>query len=263
MHHAGDGRLVRARVEVEHAAAVGVGKDAGAGGGAEGREPAGDLAAAAHDHEGDEVGQADERVRARVPGGRDELHRLGRDPVLPQGRRDHQLDQGRRAAQRGGTRAQHGGAAGLEHLGRDVDRHVRPGLEHRADHPDGHAPLEHPLARGQGADEALQRRLGGVGEHLELDGHVGEPLGREPQPVEQAAGHAPTLGGLDVRGVRGQQVRGPVAQRRRHRAQGGVDGRAAGRAHPGRGTGGPLRGGADGGVLGGLGVIGDGSLQWC
>ena len=136
-------------------------------------------------------------------------------PFSLQGRRDHQLDQRRRAAQRGGTRAQHGGAAGLEHLGRDVHRHVRPGLEHRADHPDGHAPLEHPLAGGQGADEALQRRLGGVGEHLELDGHVGEALGRQAQPVEQAAGHAAALGGVDVRGVRGEQVvgRGRAAPR--------------------------------------------------
>ena len=81
--HPDDFRLVRARVEVEHAAAVGVGEHAGAGGGAERREPAGDLAAAAHDDERHEVGQPDERVRARVTGRRDELHGLGRDPVLP------------------------------------------------------------------------------------------------------------------------------------------------------------------------------------
>ena len=68
---------------------------------------------------------------------------------------------------------------------------------------DRHAPLEHPLARRQGPDERLQRRLGGGREHVELVGHVGEPLGGEPQPVQQAAGHAAALGGVDVRGVRG------------------------------------------------------------
>ena len=136
-----------------------------------------------------------------VAGGRDELHGLGRGTVLPQRRRDHQLDQGRRTAEGSGAGPQHRRAAGLEHLGGDVDRHVRPGLEHGADHPDRYPPLEHPLAGGQRADEALQGRFGGVGEHLELDGHVGEPLGSEPEAVEQAAGRAwlaDTIAGRDA-----------------------------------------------------------------
>ena len=101
----------------------------------------------------------------------------------------------------------------------------------------------------------LQGRLGGVGEHLELHGHVGEALGGQAEAVEQAAGHAAALGGVDVGGVRGQQVVGPVAQRRGHGAQRGVDGRSTGGADAGSRGGGPLGGEADGGVLGGLGVV--------
>ena len=214
----GDVRLGRAGVEVEHAAAVGVGEHAGARGGAERGELPGDLAAAAHDHERHELGQADQRVGARVAGGGHELHRLGGHAVGGERRGDHVLHEGLRAAQRGRARAQDGGAAGLEHLRRHVDRDVGPGLEHRADHADGHAALVHPLPRRQVADEHLQRRLRGGGEDVELGGHVGEALGGEAEAVEQALGHAARLGGLDVGAVGGEQAsarsrRSPAAAR--------------------------------------------------
>jgi hypothetical protein len=64
-------------------------------------------------------------------------------------------------------------------------------LEHRADDADRHAPLEHPLAGGEGADEPLDLQLGGGREDVELVGHVGEALGGEAEPVEQPAAIPP------------------------------------------------------------------------
>ena len=142
-------------------------------------------------------------------------------------------------------------AAGLEHLRGHVHGDVRAGLEHRADHADRHPPLEHPLPRRQRAHRALQRRLRGGGEHVELVGHVGQPLRGEPEPVEQAGGHAVPLGGGDVGGVGREQLAGALAQQVGGGAQGGVDGRAPGRPYPGRGSGGADRGRADGLVIGG------------
>ena len=179
--------------------------------------------------------------------------------MLSQRRRDHVVDQRGGAAQGSRPGAEDGGAAGLEHLRGDVDRHVGPRLEDRADHPDGHAPLEHALAGGQVADETLLGRLGGVGEHLELDGHVGEALGREPQAVEEAAGHAAGSCGVDVGVIGGEQRVGLAAQPTGGGAQGGVDGSAPGGTDARRGRGGSLRGGAHGDVLGGVGAAGDGA----
>ena len=258
----GDVRLGRAGVEVEHTAAVGVGEHAGARGGAERGELPGDVAAAAHDHERDELGQADQRVGARVAGGGHELHRLGGHAVGGERRGDHVLHEGLRAAQRGRARAQDGRAAGLEHLRRHVDRDVGPGLEHRADHADGHAALVHPLPRRQVADEHLQRRLRGGGEDVELGGHVGEALGGEAETVEQALGHAARLGGLDVGAVGGEQRLGPLAQEPGGGAQRGVDRRATRGPDARRGRGGALGGRADGGLLGGVrGGVDDGGAH--
>ena len=212
----------------------------------------GDVAAAAHDDERDELGQADQRVGARVAGGGDELHRLGGHAVGGERRGDHVLDERLRAAQRGRAGAQDGRAAGLEHLRRHVDRDVGPGLEHRADHADGHAALVHPLPRRQVADEHLQRRLGGGGEDVELGGHVGEALGGEAEAVEQALRHAARLGGLDVGAVGGEQRLGPLAQEPGGGAQRGVDRRATRGPDARRGRGGALGGRADGGLLGGV-----------
>ncbi len=82
-------------------------------------------------------------------------------------------------------------------------------------------------------------------------GHVGQPLRGEPEPVEQAGGHAVALGGGDVGGVGREQLAGALAQQVGGGAQGGVDGRAPGRPDPRRGGGGADRGLADGLVIGG------------
>ena len=228
----GDVRLGRAGVEVEHAAAVGVGEHAGARGGAERGELPGDVAAAAHDDERHELGQADQRVGARVAGGGHELHRLGGHAVGRERRGDHVLDEGLRAAQRGRARAQDGRAAGLEHLRRHVDRDVGPGLEHRADHADGHAALVHPLPRRQVADEHLQRRLGGGGEDVELGGHVGEALGGEAETVEQAL--RPCRPPRRPRRRRGWRRAGPRPARAGARRRRAARRRSPGHPRPGR-----------------------------
>jgi hypothetical protein len=78
-----------------------VGEDPGARGGTERGQLAGDLAAAPHHDERDEVGQPDQRLRACVAGRGDELHGSGRHAVALEGRRDHELDEGTGRAERG------------------------------------------------------------------------------------------------------------------------------------------------------------------
>ena len=196
---------VGAGVEVEDAAAVGVGEHAGARGGAERGEPAGDVPAAPHDDERDEVGQPDQRLGAGVAGGAGRAGPPRRARRCSQRGGDHLLDQRARCprplprcAERPATRALSTcDATSTVTLGRaSKTAPITPTGTRRSNTRSPSA------ARGRNAE----RRLGGVGEHVELDGHVGEALGGEAQAVEQARGHAVLLRGLDVGGVGGQQL---------------------------------------------------------
>ena len=211
----------------------------------------GDLAAAAHDHERHEVGQADQRVGARVAGRRDELHGASAGtPLAGERGRDHVLDEGLRAAQRGRARAQDGRAAGLEHLRGDVDRDVGPGLEHRADHADGHAALVHPLPVGRSRTNACSGGSGVAARTSSWVAMSARRSGVRRRRSSRPCGHAARLGGLDVGGVGGEQRLGPLAQEPGGGAQRGVDRRATRGPDARRGRGGAHGGRADGGLLG-------------
>jgi hypothetical protein len=81
--------------------------------------------------------------------------------------------------------------------------------------------------------------------------------GREPQPVEagrRSCPHARAASTSTAFAASRSAVRSRSAAAIVRRAASTAG--APGRAHPGRGAGGPLRGGADGTVFGGLGVTG-------
>ena len=156
------------RVDVEHAAALGVGERADA---VRGREP-GQLRrarpAAAQDHERHERGHRDEDARALAIGRAHEPDRGRRQPGPVERRTQHVVDERRDGAQRRAARPQYRRVQALEQLPRDVERDVRPGLEVRADGPDRDPPLVHDetVREGARADLALQRLERGCRLHL-------------------------------------------------------------------------------------------------
>ena len=189
------------------------------------------------------------------PGRRHELHarRRGRRP--PQRRARSPARPARRAAQRGRPGAQHGRAARLEHLRGDVDGDVRPGLEHRADHPDRAPAARTPARRRQvRTNRSAAARASSAStsswrpSRRAARGRAASRSSRPP-PCRRARRR-------DVGGVRGEQVVGPrrAAAAAMLRSAASI-GRSARRPDAGSRGGGPLGGEADGGVLGGLGVV--------
>ncbi len=243
-------RRVGGPVQVEHAAAVGVGQRPDpVPGGLGGQQPGG-LAAAAQDHQRDQAGLADQLGGGLPVGGADELEGAGVEPGGGHGRPDDVVEQGGGGAQGGGAGAQHAGVAGLEQLGGDVEGDVGPGLEVGPDDPDRDAALGQRQAGGEaGAGQLAQVGLLGrerrVGEQADLPGHLGDPGLVELEPVQQAAAEAGRLPGLHVGGVGGQDPRRLVAEQARHAAQGLVDDLGRGRAQARGAGGGRLAAGDD------------------
>ena len=141
-----------------------------------------------------------------------------------------ELDEDRVRGGRRARTAEDGGVAALQAQRRGVDRHVRPRLVDDRDDADRHPPVLHldaaferpPLE--QLADGILERD-----HRLDADGHRLDPLGVEPEPVDQGVVEPGVASGVEVDPVGLEDLGGPLAQQPRQRRQrrvlvGGRDG---------------------------------------
>ncbi len=216
-------------MNVKHPAAVGVRQRADPVRRAFRGQRAGGVAAAAQDHQRDQLRLADQRVRGRLAGHPDELDGGRVKARGGERRRDHLIGQRDRRAQRRAPGAQHARVARLDELRGDVHDDVRPGLEVRADHPDRAAALGEHQAAGQVADLAGSGLGRDPGEDLKLRGHRLQPLLVQPEPVADPGGQPVVRRRPHVVGVGGEHRGRGVLQGAGHRAERGVD-RAVGSA---------------------------------
>ena len=122
-----------------------------------------------------------------------------------------------------GAAAQEHGVAGLQADAGGVGGHVGTGLVDHPDHAERHphlAQLE-PVGERAAADH-LADRVGQPGDVAQPLGHRGQPVGGQPEPVDDVRRGAAGLGALDVLGVGGQDLLLAVEQRVGHREEGGV-----------------------------------------
>ena len=207
-------RPVRALLDVEHPAALRVGKGPHASLRRQARQGRRRLAGAPEDHEGDGGGERHQRLGGLALRRADKLDGFGPQAGLGEPGSDDQVDQRRGAAQAGAPGAEHAGIAGFDELGGEVDRDIGAGLVVGADHPHGNPPFlqPEPVVEDPAAHDALQRGQRRKGAHL--PGDAGEADLVQPEPVDAPGGQG-LLGLLQVRLVGGE-----------HR--GGLGGEAAG-----------------------------------
>ena len=232
-------RLLRdgGRVDVEHAAALGVGERADAVLGREARELGRARAAAAEDDERDERGHRHERAGALAVGRADEPDGARREPGALERRAQHVVDERGDRAERGAAGAQHGRVQALQQLpatssatfGRaskfapTVPIGIRRSLHAQA--------VRRASASRSRARAARARRSPRPGRRV-LRARASSRRRRSSVPSSSVPG-----GRLDVGGVRGEHSSAPLAEqgggfasaprRRRRRAGAGAAARAA------------------------------------
>jgi hypothetical protein len=237
-HQFGGPGEVRRGVDVQHAAAVGVGERAYAPAGRLCAEGPGGVAAAAQDHQWDQVRLTYQGDRALPAGVREQLDRVRVQPDVGETGGDGVLVQGAGGGQRGGAGTQHTGVAGLHQLGSHVDRHVRAGFEVGPDDADRAAAFGQPQSAGQRPQIRLPGRERRVREQPELVGHALQPGRVQPEPVLECGTHPAGPGAFDVLLVGRQDLGLGGDQVIRHRLQRRVDhpvrrGHEPGRRGPG------------------------------
>ena len=173
--------------------------------GREARELCRRLAAASEDHERQHLRQRDEHARTLSIRRAHEPDRAARKPGVLERGPQHVVHEHGDSAQSRAPGAQNCGVETLQQLPGDVERHVRPCLEVRADRADRDPPLadHEPVLERARADLALERRQ--RGHRLGLRRERVDTALVESQPVEHPLVELP-LGGSAVRLVREQDL---------------------------------------------------------
>jgi hypothetical protein len=126
-------------------------------------------------------------------------------------------------AGRGRRTAQQHRAAGLEADRRRVGRHVGPALVDHADDAHRHTDLLHPQSVGQGRSaDHLTHRVGQGGDVPQAVGDRRDPVGVEPEAIDDVLPRAGLTRDLDVDRVLGDDRVGGGDERVGHRVQGGI-----------------------------------------
>ena len=198
-------------VDVEDAAALGVGERAHAVVGREARERRRRGAAAAQDHERNPVRERDERLGAGAIGRAHEPDRARVDALRLERRSQHLVDQRLDRRERRAAGAEDDRVQALQHLRRDVERHAGPRLEVRPDRPDRDSQLAHlqPVRERSARDLPLERleRRG----RLELARERREARLVQAEPVERSLVEL-LRGRLHVSLVRREHVSRPLLE---------------------------------------------------
>ena len=202
---------VAVAVTVDHVGDLGVVEDRAH----QGRPAPGDEAV-------DQAGQLHELDRGFVA---DVLHQD--DGVLGQTRLARPLAQeggdGHVGAQRRRRAPQERGVARLEAQPGGVGGHVGAVLVDDGHHSERHPqPLDLQTIGTAPAVEDLPHRVGEGGDLAQPGGHAGDPVLGEPQAVERTGFHAPGRSRLQIAGVGGEDLTGPLGEQVGRLVQGGI-----------------------------------------